>query len=444
MLKFLFMVILMPLLMKMNWIYIQFMILLLMFLFTMELSYFDFFSCLSGSSFGLDLLSYVLILLSVWIVFLMIIGSESIISLGNFNFRFLLLNMILLMFLMLSFYSLNIFMFYMFFESSLIPTFMMIMGWGYQVERIQASIYLLLYTLISSLPLLMMVFYFYNMYNLKMFFSMIISMNFNIIMFIFVYSAFLVKLPMFLLHLWLPKAHVEAPVAGSMILAGVLLKLGGYGIIRFSLFLYKYIMSYSFYLILLSLVGGVLISLNCLRQSDVKMLVAYSSVSHMGIMLSGVLSFSFWGLSSTLLMMLSHGLCSSGLFFLINILYERIGSRSLLLLKGMIHYLPKLSLWWFLFCAMNMAAPPSLNLLSEIGLINCLVSWSYFNMITLGLMSLIAGGYSLYMFSFSQHGKFIILYSFNMCSSREFLILFLHWIPLNFLILNSEIMMNWI
>nr|UGS80173.1 NADH dehydrogenase subunit 4 [Anomopsocus sp. AnspLA] len=443
MLKFVFMMILVPILIKMNWIYIQFMILLIMFFFMFELSHFDFFSCLGGM-FGLDLVSYTLILLSVWIIFLMIISSETIISQGNFETRFLLLNIILLMFLVLSFYSLNIFMFYMFFESSLIPTFMMVMGWGYQSERVQASIYLLLYTLVSSLPLLLMIFYFFDLYNMKMFFSMVGKIDFNIIMFGFIYSAFLVKLPMFLVHLWLPKAHVEAPVAGSMILAGVLLKLGGYGIIRFSFFLYKYIMLYSFYLVLLSLMGGVLISLNCLRQSDVKMLVAYSSVSHMAIMLGGALSFSMWGLSSTLLMMLSHGLCSSGLFFLINILYERIGSRSLLLLSGMIHYLPKLGLWWFLFCAMNMAAPPSLNLLSEIGLINSLVSWSYLNMFTLGMMSLVAGAYSLYMFSFLQHGKYVALYSFNTCSSREYLILFLHWGPLNFLILNSEIVMNWI
>nr|UGS80550.1 NADH dehydrogenase subunit 4 [Waoraniella jarlinsoni] len=446
MLKFLFMTFMILFSLSMDWIYIQLCFFFIMFMFMVELNYFDFFSCLSYM-YGLDLMSYTLILLSIWICLLMITGSESIILKKNYEFSFIFLICLLFLFLLLSFYSMNMFMFYMFFESSLIPTFLLIMGWGYQIERMQASIYFLMYTLISSLPLLLMIFYFYeNFFFNYMYMYMLINLNdFNLLMFLFTYSAFLVKLPMFLLHLWLPSAHVEAPVAGSMILAGVLLKLGGYGLMRFSLFLYKYIINYVFLFILLSLLGGVLVSLNCLRQSDVKLLVAYSSVSHMGMMLSGALNFSVWGLSSTLLMMLSHGLCSSGCFFLINIYYERVGSRSLLLLKGMIHYLPKLSLWWFLFCAMNMAAPPSLNLLSEIGLINSLVGWSSLNMITLGLMSFFVGGYSLYMFSFTQHGKFMTsIFSFNICSIREFMILFMHWIPLNFMILNSEVLMNWL
>nr|UGS80134.1 NADH dehydrogenase subunit 4 [Acantholachesilla sp. AcspLA] len=445
MLKFLFMTFMILFSLNMNWIYLQLIFLVIMFLFMMEMNYFDFF-CSVSYMFGLDLMSYVLIILSIWICFLMISSSEKIIF-KNYGKYFMLLIVFLFMFLLLSFYSMNMFLFYMFFESSLIPTFLLILGWGYQVERIQASIYLLLYTLVSSLPLLLMIFYMYdNMYIVYMNnYMLYVIENFNFLMFMFFYSAFLVKLPMFLLHLWLPKAHVEAPVAGSMILAGVLLKLGGYGLLRFSYFLYKYVLNYNGYFIMLSLIGGVLISLNCLRQSDVKLLVAYSSVSHMGIMLGGLMSFNIWGLSSTLLMMLSHGLCSSGLFFLINIYYERVGSRSLLLLKGMIHYLPKLGMWMFLFCAMNMAAPPSLNLLSEIGLINSLISWSYYNMIMLGLMSFIAGGYSLYMFSMSQHGKYMnTIFSFNVCTLREFMILFLHWVPLNFLVLNSEVLLNWL
>nr|UGS80316.1 NADH dehydrogenase subunit 4 [Graphocaecilius interpretatus] len=444
MLKFMFMLILIPLCLCVNWLYIQFMFLILTFMFIMELSYFNIYSSVSYG-FGLDLMSYVLILLSIWICFLMIMGSESIILSKNFELSFMILITMLLFFLILSFFTMNLFMFYLFFESSLIPTFMLIMGWGYQSERIQASIYLLMYTLVSSLPLLLMIFYFYQKINLSMMFEYVLNMEINFLMFMFIYSAFLVKLPMFLVHLWLPKAHVEAPVAGSMILAGVLLKLGGYGILRISFILFKFINKYVWYLVILSLLGGVLISLNCLRQSDVKLLIAYSSVSHMGIMLSGTFNFSLWGLSSTLLMMISHGLCSSGLFFLINMYYERVGSRSLLLLKGMIHYLPKLGLWWFLFCAMNMAAPPSLNLLSEIGLINSIMAWSWVNMITLGLMSFFAGGYSLYMFSYTQHGKCLhSIYSFSMCNIREYMILIFHWVPLNFLILNSEIMMSWL
>uniref|UniRef100_A0AAU7VBD5 NADH-ubiquinone oxidoreductase chain 4 n=1 Tax=Malostenopsocus sp. HN TaxID=3074936 RepID=A0AAU7VBD5_9NEOP len=429
----------------MNWSYTQGMLFLMAMFFMAEMGSFFYMESLSFS-FGLDLMSYMLVLLSIWICSLMLLSSEPIMSSSFYKINYMNILIMLLLFLILSFYTMNLFMFYLFFESSLIPTFMIIMGWGYQSERIQASIYLLMYTLICSLPLLMMIFYFYNESN---YLSMILDLNkkiyMNFMIFFFLYLAFMVKLPMFMLHLWLPKAHVEAPVAGSMILAGVLLKLGGYGVLRLTSLMVNMIYKYTWMLIVLSLLGGVLISLNCLRQSDVKLIIAYSSVSHMGIMLSGMMTFSMWGLSSGLALMLSHGLCSSALFFLANIVYERIGSRSMYLIKGMLHLLPKMTLWWFLFCAMNMAAPPSLNLLSEIGLINSLVTWSISSMTLLMLMSFLAAGYSLYLFSFSQHGKIInSIYSFQLNCLREYFVLLMHWIPLNFLIINSEIFMNWL
>uniref|UniRef100_A0AAU7VC08 NADH-ubiquinone oxidoreductase chain 4 n=1 Tax=Stenopsocus nepalensis TaxID=3074945 RepID=A0AAU7VC08_9NEOP len=429
----------------MNWSYVQVSLFLMSSLFMMEMGSFFHLESLS-LGFGLDLMSYMLILLSIWICTLMLLSSESVMSSSFYKTNYMNILIVLLLFLVLSFYTSNLFLFYLFFEGSLIPTFMIIMGWGYQSERVQASIYLLMYTLVCSLPLLLMIFYFYNESN---YLSMILNLDkkiyINFMIFIFMYTAFMVKLPMFMLHLWLPKAHVEAPVAGSMILAGVLLKLGGYGALRLSSLILNLIYKYTWMFIVLSLLGGVLISLNCLRQSDVKLLIAYSSVSHMGIMLSGSVTFTMWGLSSGLALMLSHGLCSSALFFLANVVYERVGSRSMYLVKGMLHLLPKMTLWWFLFCAMNMAAPPSLNLLSEIGLINSLVGWSISSMSLLMLMSFFAAGYSLYLFSFSQHGKTInSVYSFHLNSSREYLVLFMHWLPLNFLILNSEIFMNWL
>uniref|UniRef100_A0AAU7VC24 NADH-ubiquinone oxidoreductase chain 4 n=1 Tax=Stenopsocus brevicapitus TaxID=3074938 RepID=A0AAU7VC24_9NEOP len=429
----------------MNWSYLQMSLFMMSLLFMTEMGSFFHLESLS-LSFGLDLMSYMLILLSIWICTLMLLSSEPVMSSGFYKTNYMNILIVLLLFLVLSFYTSNLFLFYLFFEGSLIPTFMIIMGWGYQSERVQASIYLLMYTLVCSLPLLLMIFYFYNESN---YLSMILNLDkkiyINFMIFIFMYTAFMVKLPMFMLHLWLPKAHVEAPVAGSMILAGVLLKLGGYGALRLSSLILNLIYKYTWMFIVLSLLGGVLISLNCLRQSDVKLLIAYSSVSHMGIMLSGSMTFSMWGLSSGLALMLSHGLCSSALFFLANVVYERVGSRSMYLVKGMLHLLPKMTLWWFLFCAMNMAAPPSLNLLSEIGLINSLVGWSANSMLLLMLMSFFAAGYSLYLFSFSQHGKTInSIYSFQLNSSREYLVLFMHWLPLNFLILNSEIFMNWL
>nr|UGS80225.1 NADH dehydrogenase subunit 4 [Dypsocus coleoptratus] len=445
MLKYLFMSLFLIPFSVLSWLNLQIVFVIFTCLFMTEMGEFMYMESL-GWGYGMDLMSYMLILLSFWICLFMLLSSEKIFFLKFYSSYFNLVLIFLMMFLYLSFYSMNLFMFYLFFESSLIPTFMIILGWGYQSERVQAGIYLLMYTLFSSLPLLLMIFYVYEVFYTL---SLIVNyennfmMNFGI--FLFLYSAFLVKLPMFLVHLWLPKAHVEAPVSGSMILAGVLLKLGGYGILRISSLIFFLVYKYLSIFTVISLIGGVLISLNCLRQSDMKLLVAYSSVSHMGIMLSGMFSCSVWGVSSSLCMMLSHGLCSSGLFYLINVCYERVGSRSLYLVKGMIHLLPKMTIWWFLFCCLNMACPPSLNLLSEIGLINSIVAWSLISMLMLMLMSFLAAGYSLYLFSFSQHGKFSILnYSFGMNSIREYFILFMHWWPLNMFIVNSELFMSWI
>nr|AFY16853.1 NADH dehydrogenase subunit 4 [Longivalvus hyalospilus] len=445
MLKFMVMMMFMIPLFRMGWGFIQFLLSLIMFIFMFELGDF-YYSENLNSIMGLDLMSYMLILLSMWICMLMLSGSESVKWSNFFCEKFVLVLIFMIILLFMSFSMMNYFLFYLFFESSLIPTFMIILGWGYQSERIQAGVYMLLYTLLASLPLLLILFYLYNnLFSFSFYFLSCMSVDMNLLLLMGLYAGFLVKLPMFLVHLWLPKAHVEAPVAGSMILAGVLLKLGGYGILRFSFLLKNILIKYSIIFILLSMVGGVLIGLNCLRQSDMKLLIAYSSVGHMGIMLGGALTLNYWGMNMSLLMMLSHGLCSSGLFFLVNSCYERVSSRSLLLVRGMIHLLPKMGLWWFLFCVMNMAAPPSLNLLSEIGLINSLISWSSLLFLFLIMMGFFAAGYSLYLFSYSQHGKVSFsIYSFYGNNIREFMILFLHWLPLNFLILNSNIVVLWL
>nr|YP_009176684.1 NADH dehydrogenase subunit 4 [Anopheles culicifacies]ALJ02400.1 NADH dehydrogenase subunit 4 [Anopheles culicifacies] len=447
MLKFVFVLVFMFFLFFLKNFYwmVQNLIFLLTFIFMINLSSLNYFNYISYY-FGLDMISYGLILLSFWICGLMLMASEKVYLLNNYKSLFIFMILFLLLMLVLTFSSMSMFMFYLFFEASLIPTLFLILGWGYQPERLQAGIYLLFYTLLASLPLLIGIFYILNFMNTLSFVLLSNHFFFNMnLLYLSLVFAFLVKMPMFLVHLWLPKAHVEAPVSGSMILAGILLKLGGYGLLRMFSLLQISGMKYNYWWISISLVGGVLISLVCLRQTDLKALIAYSSVAHMGIVLSGLLTMSYWGLTGSYALMIAHGLCSSGLFCLANISYERMGSRSLLINKGLLNFMPSLSLWWFLLCSGNMAAPPTLNLLGEISLLNSIVAWSWVSMIMLSLLSFFSAAYSLYLFAYSQHGKvYSGIYFFSGGSVREFLLLMLHWLPLNLLILKSSFCMLWI
>nr|YP_009487883.1 NADH dehydrogenase subunit 4 [Anopheles galvaoi]AWB99026.1 NADH dehydrogenase subunit 4 [Anopheles galvaoi]AWB99715.1 NADH dehydrogenase subunit 4 [Anopheles galvaoi] len=447
MLKFVFMLIFMlPLsFLKSNYWTVQNLLFFFTFLFMVNFSSLNYFNYISYY-FGLDMISFGLILLSFWICVLMLMASEKVYLYNNYKNLFIFMILFLLMMLVLTFSSMSMFMFYLFFEASLIPTLFLILGWGYQPERLQAGVYLLFYTLLASLPLLIGIFYILD-FNNTLSFNLLLNFNFMDLNFLYLslIFAFLVKMPMFLVHLWLPKAHVEAPVSGSMILAGILLKLGGYGLLRMFSLLQMTGVKYNYWWISISLVGGVLISLICLRQTDLKALIAYSSVAHMGIVLSGLLTLTYWGLTGSYALMIAHGLCSSGLFCLANISYERMGSRSLLINKGLLNFMPTLSLWWFLLCSGNMAAPPTLNLLGEISLLNSIVGWSWITMIMLTFLSFFSAAYSLYLFAYSQHGKtYSGVHFFSVGTVREFSLLMLHWIPLNILILKSSFCMLWI
>nr|YP_010417760.1 NADH dehydrogenase subunit 4 [Precis ceryne]USF17919.1 NADH dehydrogenase subunit 4 [Precis ceryne] len=445
MMKFLLMVVFMiPLCFKKNMFWmVQFMIMMMMMMFmnlTLNIMNFSNLSYLLGC----DMISYGLILLSIWISGLMIMASESLYK-SNFYENFFLFNIIMLLIMLyLTFSVMNLFMFYLFFEGSLIPTLMLIIGWGYQPERIQAGMYLLFYTLFVSLPLLLGIFFIYGkMSTMMMYFMKFYDYN-MLLLYVSMVMAFLVKMPMYFTHLWLPKAHVEAPVSGSMILAAIMLKLGGYGLLRVLVIMQKINLKMGFVWIIISLIGGLYISLKCFCQIDMKSLIAYSSVAHMSMVIGGIMTMNYWGFMGAYILMIGHGLCSSGMFCLSNINYERLGSRSLFLNKGMMSFMPSMSMWWFLFMSSNMAAPPSLNLMGEISLINSLVSWSWLSMIMLMMISFFSAGYSLYLYSYTQHGKYNLgVYSFYSGVSREYLMLMLHWLPLNILILKIDYSMIW-
>nr|APF47567.1 NADH dehydrogenase subunit 4 [Microgaster sp. SNS-2016] len=418
----------------------------IMFMILMKMNLNNFFFNNIFYMFSYDFISYFLILLSFWIIILSYLTNIKFLK-NKFKLYFIFIMNNLLILLTMCFLSMNLLMFYIFFESSIIPIMLLIMGWGLQINRLQASMYLLLYTLFGSLPLLMMLFLIYKNFNSLMYLFLNFKLNFilncnmnNMISFLMLIFAFLIKMPIYFLHLWLPKAHVEAPICGSMILAGIMLKLGSYGLIRMMILLKFIFINYNMFIINIAMIGGIYASILSLNINDYKIIVAYSSIVHMSSLMSSMLTMNYWGYIGSYLMMIAHGLCSSSMFFLVNLNYERTHSRSTNINKGMINILPMLSTWWFLICIINMSAPPSLNLISEIMIFNSLINWSNIMILYLICLTFLSSCYSIFIFSFSQHGKLIMnMFNFKMINCLEFIILIFHWLPLNLIILNMNL-----
>nr|BAF43545.1 NADH dehydrogenase subunit 4 [Latimeria chalumnae]BAF43558.1 NADH dehydrogenase subunit 4 [Latimeria chalumnae]BAL03805.1 NADH dehydrogenase subunit 4 [Latimeria chalumnae]BAL03818.1 NADH dehydrogenase subunit 4 [Latimeria chalumnae]BAL03831.1 NADH dehydrogenase subunit 4 [Latimeria chalumnae] len=405
-----------------------------------------------NSSMATDPLSTPLLILTCWLLPLMILASQNHMSMEPLNRQrsFISLLISLQTFLIMAFGATEIILFYIMFEATLIPTLIIITRWGNQTERLNAGTYFLFYTLMGSLPLLVALLMTQNnlgtlsMPLIQHMYQMKLHTHGDMMWWTACLLAFLVKMPLYGVHLWLPKAHVEAPIAGSMVLAAVLLKLGGYGMMRLIMMLAPMTKTLAYPFIILALWGIIMTGSICLRQTDLKSLIAYSSVGHMGLVAAGILTQTPWGFTGATVLMIAHGLTSSALFCLANTNYERTHSRTMILARGMQVILPLMTFWWLMMNLANLALPPSTNLMGELLIITTTFNWSNWTLTMTGLGMLITAIYSLHMFLTTQRGLMTNhIISIEPSHTREHLLMTMHALPMLLLILKPELIWGW-
>ena len=326
-----------------------------------------------------------LCLLSIWLVVYSAIVNKS--SRGLYA----LLNVLVYSCVMFSIKTKSLVLFYIFFEFSIIPITLIVFLYGYQPEKLQAASSLLLYTVVRSLPLLL---YILNG-NITLFTSSFLTIPITL--------SFLIKTPIYFFHTWLPKAHVEAPVGGSMVLARVLLKLGSYGLLLFLPHV-KMNLLLSFYFGI-SLVGPIIRSLICLRQGDLKMLIAYSSVVHMSVVTLGFISGRELGQTCGLIIVIGHGLRSPILFAFTFFLYEDSHSRLIVNNKN---NCPIIVSGLIGLVSLNIGVPPRLRLWAEVLMSISVIEFIRWALPTLLFIFFIGAAYNLYMYTSCAHSKFNI------------------------------------
>lgn len=260
-------------------------------------------------------------------------------------------------------------LFYLFWEAMLIPMFLIIGIWG-GTNRIYATIKFFLYTLLGSLLMLVALLYLYNVsggsFSIHRYYALPLPLSTQILIFFAFFAAFAVKIPMFPMHTWLPDAHVEAPTGGSVILAAIMLKMGGYGFIRFNLPITPDAShTLAWFMITLSLIAVIYIALVALVQQDMKKLIAYSSISHMGFVTLGFFVFNAQGLEGGMMQMISHGFISAALFLAVGVLYDRLHSRAIKTYRGIATPMPVFAIFVLLFAMANTGLPGTSGFVGE-------------------------------------------------------------------------------
>jgi NADH-quinone oxidoreductase subunit M len=317
--------------------------------------------------FGIDGISILFIVLTAFITPICIISCAN--SVKTRLKEFLIAILILETFMIGVFCSLDLVVFYIFFEAGLIPMFLIIGIWG-GPKRVYAAFKFFLFTLLGSVLMLVAIISIYwitGTTDITQIFQIGIPVNYQYVLWLAFFSSFAVKMPMWPVHTWLPDAHVEAPTAGSVILAAILLKMAGYGFLRFSIGLFPVASEYFIPLVFtLSVIAIIYTSLVALMQEDMKKLIAYSSVAHMGFVTLGIFTFTPQGIEGSIFQMLSHGLISAALFLCVGVLYDRVHSRLISSYGGIVSILPKYSFVFAVFMLGALGLPGTSGFIGEI------------------------------------------------------------------------------
>ncbi|MBR0651898.1 NADH-quinone oxidoreductase subunit M [Roseomonas terrae] len=374
---------------------------------------------------GVDGISVLFILLSTLLTPICILASWDAIQMRvrEYMVAFLVLETMMVG----MFAALDFIVFYVFFEGVLIPMFLIIGVWGHS-RRVYASFKFFLYTLLGSVLMLLailLLWYRAGTTDIPTLFEHAIPASLQTWIFLAFFASFAVKVPMWPFHTWLPDAHVEAPTAGSVILAGVLLKMGAYGFLRFSIpMLPQASADFAPFIYVLSIVAVVYTSLVALAQENMKKLIAYSSVAHMGIVTLGIFTFTVQGLSGALFQMLSHGIVSGALFLCVGILYDRVHSLEIARYGGVAKIMPAYALIFMLFTMASVALPGLAGFPGELLVI--VAAWKVNPTVALGaaLGMILGAAYMLYLYRRVAFGKVTKqdLFSLMDMSPREHLV----------------------